>query len=690
MPQTSGLLPSTEFSPQTWFWWNLPVSNQPSIKQDKVEIVEPAAERVPTSDQSEASALPDNAIPLQPLRFKRINDLPDILATHNDAPAKATFVKHRLRKGKNRRSRKREFAHPATTIASSRTSFDYTVQRKDRIVYFSSLLNGDTENFFGSVLSSAPVDQTLTVLNPETTGGETAHLEFALQGVNFVTHQYSVLWNGTAVGNVSFFGLGHTVQTIDIPASQLTSGVNTMRLVPSPGSGVSIVDYIRLTYPHTYHADNDSLRFTLAPTQTGRVDGFSTSAVRVLDYSDPFSVKLIKPLVELNGASYTIQIPSGEGQSSSPRSLYALPETEFDQSAVLSLNQPSTLNLSSNGADLLIITTSTLSASVAPLASLRTSQGMTVGVVDIDDVFDEFGYGLHDPQAIKVFTSWAAAHWAKTPRYIIFAGDASLDPRNYLGFGNFDLVPTKLVDATFSETASDDWLTDFDNDGTADIPVGRLPVRTPAECSLVISKIVNFAPSNTPQSALLVADAQGDYYFNFEQANTEVQALLPAGMTVQRVDRRLEPSDAQAKADILARFNSGQALVNYSGHGNVDTWTGGGIFTSNDAPTLTNGNKLPFVVVMDCLNGYFQDPVLQGIAEALMRAPNGGAVAAFASSGSTVPDGQHVMSAQLYSLIFGSQPIALGDAIKAAKAATSDIDVRRTWIFFGDPSMKIH
>jgi hypothetical protein len=102
-------------------------------------------------------------------------------------------------------------------------------------------------------------------------------------------------------------------------------------------------------------------------------------------------------------------------------------------------------------------------------------------------------------------------------------------------------------------------------------------------------------------------------------------------------------------------------------------------------------NRLPFsfVVVMDCLNGYFQDPILQGLGEALMKAPNGGTVAAFASSGLTIPNGQHAMATQLYLLLYGSQSLALGDAVKTAKAATSDIDVRRTWILFGDPSMKI-
>jgi len=511
-----------------------------------------------------------------------------------------------------------------------------------------------------------------------------------------------------AVGSITFFGKERTAQTLNVSVSQLRGGAcsgqnpdcNTVRLIPTPTppnhpTSVMIVDYVRLTYPHRFRADNGALRFTLGPTESATLDGFNSSSVRLVDYTDPFAVKLTQPRTTASGSGFSFDVPTVTGLART-RSLLAL-ETDADQPAALSLNQPSSWNLPANGADLLIIAHQSFIASVAPLATLRRSQGMLVSVVDVEDVYDEFSYGAHGPKPIKDFLFWASSHWNTRPRYIIFVGDASSDPRNYTGAGNFDLVPTKLVDTTFEETSSDDWLSDFGlseglstpADGAADIPIGRLPVRTIQEANTVISKIVNFAPANTPQSALLVADTQGSYYFNFEQANTEVQSLLPSGMTVQRVDRRLEVSDAQARLNIIAKLNSGQALINYSGHGNVDTWTGGRIFTSVDALGLTNGNKLPFLVVMDCLNGYFQDPNLQGIAESVMKAPNGGAVAAFASSGSTIPDGQHAMSQELYRSIYGSQSVALGDAIKIAKAATFDIDVRRTWIFFGDPSMKI-
>jgi hypothetical protein len=77
------------------------------------------------------------------------------------------------------------------------------------------------------------------------------------------------------------------------------------------------------------------------------------------------------------------------------------------------------------------------------------------------------------------------------------------------------------------------------------------------------------------------------------------------------------------------------------------------------------------------------------VSEALLQAPNGGAVATFASSGLTIPDGQHEMGLRMFQLLYGGPSIPIGDASRQAKTATNDRDVRRTWILLGDPTLKI-
>jgi hypothetical protein len=108
-----------------------------------------------------------------------------------------------------------------------------------------------------------------------------------------------------------------------------------------------------------------------------------------------------------------------------------------------------------------------------------------------------------------------------------------------------------------------------------------------------------------------------------------------------------------------------------------------------DAQSLTNGLTLPIVVAMTCLNGVFQDIYSESIAEALIRHPNGGAVAVWASSGLTEPDGQSIMHRQFITSLLGTSPTRLGDAIIPAKGAMVDPDIRKTWVLIGDPSMRI-
>ena len=72
-----------------------------------------------------------------------------------------------------------------------------------------------------------------------------------------------------------------------------------------------------------------------------------------------------------------------------------------------------------------------------------------------------------------------------------------------------------------------------------------------------------------------------------------------------------------------------------------------------------------------------------------MKAPNGGAIAVWTSSSLTQPDQQTIMNRELLRQLFGSSSITLGEAVARAKAAASDPDVRKSWVLFGDPSMKL-
>ena len=350
-------------------------------------------------------------------------------------------------------------------------------------------------------------------------------------------------------------------------------------------------------------------------------------------------------------------------------------------------NQPSNWREHNHTADLLIVAHSSLLASARQLQTYRESQGLRVALVDIEDVYDEFTFGNKSPYALRDFLAFAKANWQLAPRFVLLVGDASLDPRNYLGRGDADLVPTKLLDTRYMETASDDWFAEIDSDGQAKMSVGRLPVRAEDEALRMISKIIGYERSTGGNAVLLVSDINDG--FNFEAVSNRLREILPSDTRVEQINRE-SIDDSTAKKALLAGLSRGQKVVNYIGHGSLDSWRGN-LLSSAEARGLTN-SELPLFVMMTCLNGYFQDASLESLAESLMKAERGGAIAVWASSGLTIPSAQSAMTQRAFETLFDDgdgRTVMLGEVTSRAKDAVHDSDVRRTWILFGDPTTRI-
>jgi hypothetical protein len=422
------------------------------------------------------------------------------------------------------------------------------------------------------------------------------------------------------------------------------------------------------------------LEFSVGGYQQVTVGGFRSAQVRVVDITDPWAIQLLPGEVVKEGGSYAVTVGIPEGGE---RTVLAVGAGGTSHPVGVVPNQPSAWHAFTEGADLVIIAHRSLLAALEPLRALRESQGLKVAVVDVESVYGEFSYGARDAQAIRDFVACAKATWVRPPRYLLLVGDASYDPRNYLGFGMVDLVPTKLVDTSYMETASDDWLTDFDGDGIADIPVGRLPVQSAAGAAAVVAKIVTYEGGPRFGRVLLLADVN-DKDNDFEALSARVKAALPAKVYVTEVLRG-QVGDGAAKSELVSDLGHGQTLVNYVGHGTVDRWAASWM-TEAEARVLAN-YYYPFMVTMTCLNGFFHDPHQESLAEALLEG-SGGAVAVWASSGLTESAAQVPIDEALIRLLF-SGTTTLGDATRAAKAATSDMDIRRTWILFGDPNTKM-
>ncbi len=561
--------------------------------------------------------------------------------------------------------------------------FLHTVERRDKTVYFPALKNGEADNFFGSTVTSTPVNQVLSLRNVATEDVKHADLEIVLQGVTDSAHQVKALFNGAEVGTINFTGQQRGMLQIQIDHSQLLEGDNLINLVAEGGStDTSLVQRIRVSYYHTFRADNNSLKLNAQTGQQVTINGFATANIRVLDITDPNAVSEIAGIIDTDKTSFSVTASvTGAGE----RTLMAIDESQLRQAASVTANEVSKLRSSSQGADLVIISHKDFIPSLAQLKALRENQKLSVIVVNVVDIYDEFSNGHKTPQAVKDFLAYAKSSWKKKPQFLLFAGDATFDPRNYLGLGDNDFVPTKLVETAFNETASDDWLVDFNGDLLPDLAVGRLPVRTAQEASALVTKIVSYDQSPRSDEVLLVADRNDG--FDFETASAELRQVIPARYRINEVMRG-STDDATARNNVLESVNRGQKIINYLGHGSTRVWAGS-MLQANDAAGLTNTNQLSLIVAMTCLNGMFQHPTIESFAEAMLKAGQGGAVAVWASSGMTAPDGQKAADKELIEQLMRTPNMTIGEATVRAKGRATDQDLRRTWILFGDPSARL-
>jgi uncharacterized repeat protein (TIGR01451 family) len=582
---------------------------------------------------------------------------------------------------------------PAINSGSSApSSFPFTVVLEQRTTYFATLLNGENnDNFFGAAVTSEPVDQQLTVANADPNSSMQVSVDITLQGAtDQQAHSVSVSFNGASIGEMDFANLTNVTQNFPIDRSLLQNGVNTVTLTALQGDNdVSVVQSIALHYPHTYDADANWLKATAPAGSMLHVSGFTGQQVQVFDITNPLAIEQLNGTVTQDTASYgiTLGIPPASGQE---RTLLVFSSDQISPPSALCFHKPSTLATQSVGSQMIIITYPGFQAALAPLVQMHESRGQTVQVVTIDEVFDAFNYGERSPFAMRTFLQNAASQPFRKPQFLLLVGGASLDPRDYLGFGDFDFVPTRIIETAAFKTASDDWFTDFKQNGYATIATGRLPVRTVADTELVVSKIVNFEknlPANAGnQQALLVADQNigADFTTATKFAATDLpSALQPTEIFADGMDPNV------VSQQILAALNSGPLLVNYSGHGAEEQWSFEDLLDDTSAATLTNSNQLSVYFLMDCLNGFFQDVYATSLAQSLLLAPNGGAVAVWASSGFTTQPPQASMNQALLSILKSNPSTPLGVAILQSKSGVTDNDVRRTWIFFGDPAMTL-
>ncbi len=518
-------------------------------------------------------------------------------------------------------------------------------------------------------------------------------------------HRVRVALNGTVLGETKWDGAQPVRAAFKVPATILLNGQNTLRL-SLPGAGVTVegswFDAVSLRYAVgqagsgqlLVEGDTGKKRYTLT--------GWSSSSVLVYEVTDPTSPRRV--------TSY--QLSGGVlkwGDIDNTSAVYLL-TTASGLKSPLAITRPKALSDPSAGADYVIIAHPSLLAAVNQLAQRRTAQGLRVAKVDVEAIYDTYGAGRMDAEAIRTFLQHAYASWtAPPPSFVLLVGDGSYDFKDYTGKEVPTLVPPYLapVDPWWGETASDNRLVTFGAVNLPSLMIGRLPVNTATEAAAVVDKIIKYETSPFPgdwnKKHVFVADkpdgAGNSFYAEADQLYNMVHS--PA------VGRRLYygagsksyyypvAKVAQLRADLLSQWNSGAGLATYFGHSSWLQWSTDALFHVDSVGQLNNTRRLPVVLEMTCFTSYFIHPLYpETLDEELVRRADAGAVGAWGSSGLGVATGHGHLSDGFYEAVTKYGKTNLGAAVLAGKlqlyATGANLDLLDTYLLLGDPGLTLN
>ena len=318
--------------------------------------------------------------------------------------------------------------------------------------------------------------------------------------------------------------------------------------------------------------------------------------------------------VNRNGSNAKVLIPNGGGekkclltssdQTKSVNKLYPVSNSSTPNSFT---------NFSGSSADYIIIShekfIGSSSQSIQNYANYRDNNGLNTLVADVDELYNQFAYGIHNhPLGIRKFVEFAWDNFSSQPEYLFLIGKGykpgiSQTRRGNLYHKNF--VPslgTRPSDILLSNGI-------VDNLYQPALATGRLAAQTTDHIDLYLDKIKAYdnartTPKEWQKQILHFAGGKSSSEQNMLQgflksyANIARDTFLGANIHTFK-KTTTDPIQINMVDEIRDYINNGALMLTFFGHA-----AGAGFDISIDDPeTYNNIGKYPFLLANSCYTG---------------------------------------------------------------------------------------
>jgi len=597
---------------------------------------------------------------------------------------------------------------------------EYYFGDNDTQIFTSVTTPGET--WIWQKLRGGELFQTNVVLpNAVLTNAPSCSLRARLRGTTVdpvsPSHHVRFIINNNPVGEVLFDDTEEISFRAAFPGAWLREENNIFQIRSIDDTGAQInqiyIDWFEMGYWRQYLANDNQLTFREPQNSSGaetlyKIDNFISNDILLFDR---------RQQQKLEGFSFTptavnrFQIAFVDSTKSN-RDYAALTREAFRTPAKIWVDSPANLQASNNAADYILITPAEFRAAAQRLAEYRRQrrgrqakdrfENLRAAVVDIEDIYDEFSFGIPHPEAVQKFLRHAYENWqSPAPSFVCFLGDASLDP-NFYEAGSYK----RNFIFTFGNPASDNRLACFDGpeDFLPEMIAGRLPAETLAQANALVDKIIFYENAGLAEWNKTFVFLNGGVN-SFEQStfrsqsealiNGHVLANPISGRPVRIYKTTPDRTIGELRPEILSAIDAGALMLTFSGHAGTQTWEL--MFFNADIAELRNHEVYPFIASMTCHTARFANSNQESFGEDFLRPRDKGAIAFWGTSGFGFSFQDGVLLDSLFASLSRDTVRYVGVATTLAKIglwkalgnAPINVNTIDQYTLLGDPAMQL-
>jgi hypothetical protein len=581
--------------------------------------------------------------------------------------------------------------------------------------------------WFGEQFDSR-LDATIQFEVPGIVAGSTVRLVSHVMGQSFANANFKVFFNNVQVADQPVLPIPNTqygvkgsirADTISFLSNAVNAAGQANQLIryefvkAASLRSVGYLDFFLFTCKRALALYGKQTRFSSEASLGNPISTFEVSGLagesKIWDVTD-----------RLNAKSQNFSIQAGKGSFSVPTSSLKTFTVFNPGTADLAAFEKkiSNQNLREGPpASLIVITSPELQAEAQRLASHRTQQGIASWVVTTSQIYHEYSGGKQDVSAIRDFIRHQFIRNGQLKNVLLF-GRGSYDYKNRVA-NNTNLVPLYMSRnslsplETFSsddffgflDTTEGEWRESPAQNHTMDVGIGRIPVKTPEEAAVVVTKLIEYDTHPKRLGAwhkqiLFVAD-DGDFNIHHTQSNdlarnnfeTPRPEFDVTRVWVDNFEQTDRPSGQISPATYEAldqRIEKGALIVNFTGHGSEQIWMQERALDENMILNWRNRPFYPLFVTATCEFGRHDDPQQISSGEKTLLKKNGGTIGLVTTARPVNASTNFTLNQAFYNALF-NRPNAiyrdLGSIFRETKNNSQSGVANRNFSLLGDPSM---